>query len=96
MGRGRPIFNALFLTLFCCSVSAVELNDASYDGEVLRLPYLEFNDLKYQLSFIPADASVLISQDCPVLCLKLTDAAASDIEAIRDSASFDGTTLSVP
>jgi len=84
------------LTLLSTALGAIEPNDAQYDGKVLRIPYLEFNDQNYQLSFIPADASVLNYQDCPVLCLKLKDAAESEITAIRDSATFDGTTLTVP
>ena len=93
------ILTALYvvtLTLLSSALKAIEPNDAQYDGKVLRIPYLEFNDQKYQLSFIPTDASALNPQDCPVLCLKLKDATESEIVAIRDSATFDGTTLSVP
>ena len=90
------VLHVVTLALLSNALEAIEPNDAQYDGKVLRIPYLEFNDQKYQLSFIPADASVLNSQDCPVLCLKLKDAAESEITAIRDSATFDGTTLYVP
>ncbi|MDA7782891.1 hypothetical protein N9A05_05250 [Gammaproteobacteria bacterium] len=93
------ILTALYvvtLTLLSSALEAIEPNDAQYDGKVLRIPYLEFNDQKYQLSFIPTDASALNPQDCPVLCLKLKDATESEIVAIRDSATFDGTILSVP
>ncbi len=96
MVKIRLVLRALLLALLASTVKGVEPSDARYDGSVLKIPFLEFNNQKYQLSFVPAEAVSLNPTDCPVLCLKLENAAKSDIAAIRDTASFDGTTLSVP
>jgi len=88
--------STLLLALLAPTANSVEPSDANFDGSVLKIPYLEFNNQKYQLSFVLAESASLNQADCPVLCLKLENAAKSDIASIRDSASFDGTTLSVP
>ena len=92
----RLCLSTLLLALLAPTVKSVEPSDANFDGSVLKIPYLEFNNQKYQLSFVLAESASLNQADCPVLCLKLANAAESNIASIRDSASFDGTTLSVP
>ena len=46
MVKIRLVLRALLLALLASTVKGVEPSDARYDGSVLKIPFLEFNNQK--------------------------------------------------
>ena len=89
----------LFLVLLIAgsaSLRALEPEDVTFDGAVLTVPYVSFNDTAYELKLVPTSDSLLTPEDCPILCVKLISATESALSSARNPATFDGSILSTP
>jgi hypothetical protein len=78
------------------SLRALEPEDVTFDGAVLTVPYVSFNDTAYELKLVPTSDSLLTPEDCPILCVKLISATESALSSARNPATFDGSILSTP
>lgn len=84
------------VALVITNIYALEPGDATYDGSVLTVPYVQVGDTSYEVKLVPTSDQKLSQEDCQILCLKLLSAEESSLANARNPATFDGTTLSTP
>ena len=93
----RLNFICLFISAFwVTNLPGAQPEDVTFDGAVLKMPYVTVGGAAYEVNLAPSSDPVLAATDCPILCLKLLTASPSKLNMVRNPAYFDAPYLTTP